>query len=58
MLTGLKIFSVFYGLKLIKPNLSKLKLTDEQKAKIDDENEDMKETEDNVTQSTLIRVLN
>ena len=32
--TGLKIFSVFYGLKLIKPNLNKLKLTDAQKKNI------------------------
>ena len=33
--TGLKIFSVFYGLKLIKPNLNKLKLTDKQKKTLD-----------------------
>ena len=33
--TGLKIFSVFYGLKLIKPNLNKLKLTDKQKKILD-----------------------
>ena len=33
--TGLKIFSVFYGLKLIKPNLNKLKLSDEQKKTLD-----------------------
>ena len=29
--TGLKIFSVFYGLKLIKPNLDKLKIKEEYK---------------------------
>jgi hypothetical protein len=33
--TGLKIFSVFYGLKLIKPNLRKLKLSEEHKKILD-----------------------
>ncbi len=33
--TGLKIFSVFYGLKLIKPNLKKLKIKDEYKEVLD-----------------------
>jgi len=33
--TGLKIFSVFYGLKLIKPNLHKLKIKEEYKKILD-----------------------
>jgi len=33
--TGLKIFSVFYGLKLIKPNLDKLNIKKEYKEVLD-----------------------
>jgi type I restriction-modification system DNA methylase subunit len=50
---GMKIFNVFYGLKLIQPCLDKLDLTDEQK-KVLDFNELVKIAHDNKNSSEII----
>ena len=53
---GMKIFNVFYGLKLIQPCLDKLDLTDEQK-KVLDFNELVKIAHDNKNSSEIIAIL-
>jgi type I restriction-modification system DNA methylase subunit len=53
---GMKIFNVFYGLKLIQPCLDKLNLTDEQK-KVLDFNELVKIAHDNKNSSEIIEYI-
>ena len=53
---GMKIFNVFYGLKLIQPCLDKLDLTDEQK-KVLDFNELVKIAHDNKNSSEIIEYI-